>query len=71
MRTCANSDCTKSIDHLRADARYCTSSCSERARRARREGLNDPGAAQAFWTRFKAVKREAHRHPRRARPAAS
>lgn len=50
MRTCAG--CTTSIDHLRADARWCSNACRVRASRAN-AGDGDPIDLERRCQRFR------------------
>jgi hypothetical protein len=56
MRTCAI--CPTSIDHLRADARYCSDACRREAARRRSEGAGDP---DVFWVGYARVRRPRRR----------
>lgn len=54
-RVCAREACGKSIEHLRADAKYCDSICR---REASRERAAEPEGTTPFdWTRLRAHRR--------------
>jgi hypothetical protein len=65
-RVCQREACAKPIDHLRADAHYCSKSCR---REASRERAAKPEGTRPFdWTHYRLVHRT--RAPKRPQPPA-
>lgn len=70
-RVCARIGCGMPLDHLRSDARYCSSTCRREAARQRR-GISASENAQTFnWSLYRsrgpvAVRRGRSRHRKAA-----
>jgi hypothetical protein len=50
MRRCANPVCDRTLNGLRADAKWCSDACRKAAARAGLEAGFDPRASDALWT---------------------